>query len=87
MNNYPNSNIRNVVFLNVKRMLKCQLWDLGYAIFKCPECGKEKIVPILVNLECVILVVINMVNNVLLQFSQSYSNVNIDMLSLLSHMN
>ena len=26
-------------------MLKCQSWDLGYAVFKCPECGKEKIVP------------------------------------------
>ena len=28
---YPNLNIRNVVFLNVERMLKCQSWDLGYA--------------------------------------------------------
>ena len=45
LNNYPNLNIRNVVFLNVERMLKCQSWDLGYAIFKCPECGEEKIVP------------------------------------------
>ena len=40
LNNYPNLNIRNVVFLNVERMLKCQSWDLGYAIFKCPECNR-----------------------------------------------
>ena len=34
-----------MVFNNVERMLKCQTWDLGYAIFKCPDCGNEKIVP------------------------------------------
>ena len=42
---YPNLNIRDVVFSNVNRMLKCKTWDLGYAIFKCPNCGNEKIVP------------------------------------------
>lgn len=42
---YPNLNIRDVVFNNVERMLKCQTWDLGYVIFKCPDCGNEKIVP------------------------------------------
>ena len=42
---YPNINIRDVVFTNVSRMLKCKTWDLGYAIFKCPDCGNEKIVP------------------------------------------
>lgn len=42
---YPNLNIRNVVFNNVQRMLNCQTWNLGYTIFKCPECGNEKIVP------------------------------------------
>ena len=26
-------------------MLKCKTWDLGYSLFKCPECGDEKIVP------------------------------------------
>ena len=45
LENYPNLNIRDVVFNNVERMLKCQTWDLGYAIFKCPDCGNEKIVP------------------------------------------
>lgn len=42
---YPNIKIRDVVFSNVDRMLKCKTWDLGYAIFKCSECGNEKIVP------------------------------------------
>lgn len=43
LNNYLN--IRNVVFLNVEKMLKFQSWDLDYAIFKCHDCGNEKIVP------------------------------------------
>ncbi len=42
---YPNISIRDVVFTNVSRMLKCKTWDLGSAIFKCPDCGNEKIVP------------------------------------------
>ena len=42
---YPNITIRDVVFTNVSRMLKCKTWDLSYAIFKCPDCGNEKIVP------------------------------------------
>ena len=25
-------------------MLKCKTWDLGYAVYKCPNCGEEKIV-------------------------------------------
>ena len=40
-----NANIRDVVFSNVEKMLKCKTWNLGYALFKCPNCGKEKIVP------------------------------------------
>ncbi len=42
---YPNLNIRDVVFSNVERMLKCKTWDLGFAIFTCPNCHQEKIVP------------------------------------------
>lgn len=42
---YPNISIRDVVFTNVSRMLKCKTWDLGSTIFKCPDCGNEKIVP------------------------------------------
>lgn len=45
LNNYPNLNIRNTVFTNVEKMLKCRTWDLGFAIFSCHNCGKEKIVP------------------------------------------
>ena len=45
LSTYPNINIRNVVFSNVERMLKCKTWDLGFSIFSCPNCGKEKIVP------------------------------------------
>lgn len=40
-----NSNIRDVILSNVEKMLKCKTWNLGYALFKCPNCGKEKIVP------------------------------------------
>ena len=39
LNTYPNLNIRNVVFSNVERMLKCKTWDLSFAIFSCPNCG------------------------------------------------
>jgi len=42
---YPNIKIRNVVYNNVQRMLKCKTWDLGYAVYKCPECGSEKVSP------------------------------------------
>lgn len=45
LDSYPNFNIRDVVFTNVERMLKCRTWDSGFAIFSCPNCGKEKIVP------------------------------------------
>ena len=45
LDTYPHLNIRDVVFSNVHRMLKCKTWDLGFAIFSCPNCGKEKIVP------------------------------------------
>lgn len=42
---YPNLKIRDVVFSNISRMLKCKTWDLGYAIYQCPNCGEEKIAP------------------------------------------
>ena len=45
LESFPNLNIRDVVFSNVSRMLKCKTWDLGYTVFKCPECGDEKVVP------------------------------------------
>ena len=33
LDSYPNLNIRDVVFSNVERMLKCKTWDLGFTIF------------------------------------------------------
>lgn len=45
LNEYPNLNIRDIVYKNINKMLKCKSWDLGYAIFKCPHCSEEKIVP------------------------------------------
>ena len=45
LDTFPNFNIRDVVFSNVERMIKCKTWNLGFTIFSCPNCGKEKIVP------------------------------------------
>lgn len=45
LSSFPNINIRSTVFSNVNKMLKCKTFDLGFAIFSCPSCGKEKIVP------------------------------------------
>lgn len=42
---YPNFKIRDVVFKNVDKILKCKTWDLGYSLYKCPNCNEEKIVP------------------------------------------
>ena len=41
----PNLKIRNVVYSAVERMMKCKTWNLGYAVFKCPHCNHEKVVP------------------------------------------
>ena len=43
LNAYPRIEIRDTVFANVKRMLKCKTVSLGFNVFKCPNCGKEKI--------------------------------------------
>lgn len=45
LSSFPNINIRSTVFNNVNKMLKCKTFDLGFAIFSCPSCGKDKIVP------------------------------------------
>lgn len=42
LKSYPNINIRETVFDNINKMLKCKTLDLGFDIFKCPNCGKEK---------------------------------------------
>lgn len=40
---YPNLNIRPIVFSNVDKVLKCKTRDLGFFVFVCPNCSKEKI--------------------------------------------
>jgi len=35
-----NINIRSVVFKEVDKMLKCKTSELGYSIYKCPNCHK-----------------------------------------------
>lgn len=45
LESYPNLSIRDVVFSNIERMLKCKTWNLGYSVFQCPSCAEEKIVP------------------------------------------
>ena len=42
LKSYPNINIRETVFDNINKMLKCKTLDLGFDVFKCPNCGKEK---------------------------------------------
>ena len=42
LKSYPNINIRETVFDNINKMLKCKTLDLGFDVFKCPNCSKEK---------------------------------------------
>ena len=42
LNTFPTLNIREIVFYNIKRMIKCKTLDLGFDVFKCPNCNKEK---------------------------------------------
>lgn len=44
LNDNPTIKIRDVVFSNVNRMLKCKTLDLGFSLFVCDHCGNEKIV-------------------------------------------
>ncbi len=41
---HPDYNIRPTVFKNVDKMLKCKTLSLGFDVFTCPNCHKEKIV-------------------------------------------
>lgn len=38
-----NLKIRDVVKRDVKRMMECKTAKLGLSLYKCPECGKEKL--------------------------------------------
>ena len=42
--NNPGIKIRDVVYSNVNKMLKCKTIDLGFSLFVCEHCGNEKIV-------------------------------------------
>ena len=42
LKSYPNITIRETVFENINKMLKCKTLDLGFDVFNCPNCGKEK---------------------------------------------
>ena len=41
---YKNLNIRDVVFKNVNKVLKCKTFSLGYTEYECPECHKKLVV-------------------------------------------
>ena len=41
--NNPGIKIRDVVYSNVNKMLKCKTIDLGFSLFVCEHCGNEKI--------------------------------------------
>lgn len=42
---HPNIFIRDVVFENINRFLKCKTIDLGYTMFECENCDNYLIVP------------------------------------------
>ena len=37
--------IRPVVYENIEKILICKTKEMGYATWKCEQCGEEKIVP------------------------------------------
>ena len=45
LNTYPDLNIRDTVHKNVKKILQCKTFDLGYTEYECPSCHKNLIVP------------------------------------------
>ncbi len=44
INKYKDIKVRDVVIKNVDKMLKCKTKNIGFSLFKCPTCGKEKFV-------------------------------------------
>jgi hypothetical protein len=42
---HPKLKIRDVVFKNVRKILCCKTFFLGYSVFVCPTCNKELVVP------------------------------------------
>jgi len=45
LNNFSNLKIRDVVYKNVKKILQCKTFNLGYSEYECPSCHKNLIVP------------------------------------------
>ena len=45
VNTYKDITIRDVVFKNVNKILKCKTFSLGYTEYECPNCHKSLIVP------------------------------------------
>ena len=45
LNRFPILNIRETVFKNVKKILECKTFSLGYSEYECPNCHKSLIVP------------------------------------------
>ena len=41
VNKYKNITIRDVVFKNVNKILKCKTFSLGYTEYECPNCHKK----------------------------------------------
>lgn len=80
INKYKSLNIRDVVFKNVNKVLKCKTFSLGYTEYECPNCHKSLVVPNLVSLDFVIRVVINIMKIGLFLFFLNYLIILIDML-------
>lgn len=45
VNTYKDITIRDVVFKNVNKILKCKTFSLGYTEYECPNCHKSLVVP------------------------------------------
>lgn len=80
LKSYPNINIRETVFDNINKMLKCKTLDLGFDVFKCLIVVKKNFVFIHANLDYALLVVINIILKDKLLFFLNYLNLNTDML-------
>lgn len=80
LKSYPNINIRETVFDNINKMLKCKTLDLGFDVLNVLIVVKKNFVFILVNLDYVLLVVINIIPKGKLPFFLNYLNLTIGML-------
>lgn len=45
LKNHPHYKIRDVIFKNIHKILRCKTFLLGYSVFSCPNCNKELFVP------------------------------------------